>query len=356
MISLKKYLDSAQVGSAVEEQPNTADVLAAALVAYRSALLEMGNCSLEACPDLGRELKRALEALAERLSIEASCAAVEDAEGSVREQLQDWSKRTALHYRQKTGEVKALLLVMARTAESVGERDQRCAKQIDAITTRLKKVANLEDLTLIRASVENSAVELKASIEKMTAEGEAAIRQLRKEVSTYQIKLEEAETMASRDALTGLRNRPSVEGQIESRVHAEVPFCVSIIDLNGFKRVNDRYGHLVGDELLKRFASELQSACRATDILGRWGGDEFILLLDCGQAEATAQIDRLRKWVCGDYTVQGKRGPEKLRVDAAIGLAEHRSGEPTKALLDRADAEMYRHKAAFGEISTSQKQ
>jgi diguanylate cyclase (GGDEF)-like protein len=102
----------------------------------------------------------------------------------------------------------------------------------------------------------------------------------------------------------------------------------------------------VGDELLKQFASELKSASRSADIIGRWGGDEFILLMQCGLAEARAQTDRLQKWVCGSYTVEGNSKAVKLRVVASLGLAEHHAGEPMKALIDRADAEMYRQKAA----------
>ncbi len=108
-----------------------------------------------------------------------------------------------------------MLLVMAQTAESIGERDQQCAAQFTAVTTRLKGIANLEDLTEIRESIKKSASDLKSSIDRMTAEGKAAIDQLRAEVTQYQARLEEAETMASRDALTGVRSRPWVEGQIE---------------------------------------------------------------------------------------------------------------------------------------------
>jgi diguanylate cyclase (GGDEF)-like protein len=85
--------------------------------------------------------------------------------------------------------------------------------------------------------------------------------------------------------------------------------------------------------------------CRSTDTIGRWGGDEFILLLHCGLAEATAQIERLRKWVCGNYTIQANSVSTKLQVGASIGLAERLPGETMKELIARADAEMYRDKA-----------
>ncbi|MGA2806764.1 MAG: GGDEF domain-containing protein [Terracidiphilus sp.] len=346
MISLKKYLDANPAGTLAPDETSEQDIAVTVLAAYRSALREMGSCSLDACPALGGQLSQVLGRLEAKLSPTIGRDTVEATERKVQQQLQDWGKRAAEHSRQQAGEVKNLLIVMARTAESVGERDQRCASQINAVTTRLERIASLEDLTLIRASIEKSAAELKTSIDRMTAEGNAAVEELRAQVSGYQARLEEAEQIASRDALTGLGSRQWVEDHIERRCSAGVPLCVAILDIDGFKQVNDDHGHLVGDELLKQFAAELQSACRTTDMLGRWGGDEFILLLDCDRSKARAKIDRLREWVCGNYTVQGPSGPIKLRVDASIGLAEHRPRETMKELLARADAEMYKEKAA----------
>ncbi|MGD0799891.1 MAG: GGDEF domain-containing protein [Terracidiphilus sp.] len=348
MISIKRYLEQTETessGNGEEREPSA--LLPAAVGAYRSALVEMGNSGRDACPVLGEELQRELGKLAAKLDAELCCKSVKETEAGVREQLQGWGRRTALHYRQKTSEVKELLLVMARAAESVGERDQRCAQQITEVTKRLKSIANLEDLTQIRASIKQSASDLKGSIDRMTAEGKAAIDQLRAEVTNYQTRLEEAEEIASRDSLTGLSSRLWEEGQIEYALLAAAPCCVALIDINEFKKVNDEHGHMVGDEVLKQFAGEMRSACRSTDAIGRWGGDEFMLLLNnCGMAEAKAQIDRLREWVCGNYTVQGSSGPMKLRVDASIGLAERQPGETMKELVHRADAEMYRDKAA----------
>jgi len=363
MISIKEYLEQKpgvegtelipgqkKIGQNTAEpgasaQPSLELVLPATVAAYRSALLEMGNCGQDACPALAAELQKGLARLIARLSGEISCASMNESEEGVREQMRGWGRSAAQHYRQKTGEVKDILLTMARTAESVGERDQRCAQQITAVTTRLRSIANLEDLTEIRESIKKSAVDLKGSIDRMTAEGKAAIDRLKAEVSNYQTRLEEAESVASRDALTGVRSRAWLEGQIEQALQGPAPFCVAILDLDKFKQVNDEYGHLVGDELLKMFAAKMRSVCRATDMIGRWGGDEFVLLLHCRLQEAQTQIDRLRDWVCSNYTIQGNAAPIKLHVKASIGLAERQASEKMKALIDRADAEMYREKA-----------
>ena len=365
MISLEKYLDSKNEGlktqsEALEPGCGTnlsqnsdqgsgkadAGLLSLAISAYGEALREMGDCGAEACPVLGRGLKQSMAQIAGRLTPVPGREALEAAQTGARQQLQDWGQRTAAHYRQKTAEVKDLLLVMARTAESVGERDERCAGQISAVTRRLKTIASLEDLTEIRASIERSATDLKTSLDRMAAEGKQAIADLRAEVSVYQVKLEEAEEFASRDALTGLHNRFWVESQIERRIGKGSLLSLAILDIDAFKTINDQHGHLAGDDMLQQFARELKSASRSTDVIGRWGGDEFILVLDCGLQEAEPQIERLREWVCGDYAIQSRGGRMKLKVNASIGLAERVPGETMKDLLARADVAMYARKAA----------
>lgn len=346
MISLKKYLDSQPEDRFADAGPEEGDLLCVTMDVYGSALREMGNCSLDACPGMGDDLKNDLEAMRAGLSIGMSCEALRVTGNNARERLRDWGRDSARHYAQKACEVKDLLLVVARTAESVSARDQRCRGQMSQVTERLKAIASLENLTEIRASIEQSATDLRTSIDRMTAEGKEALDHLREQVTSYQTKLLEAEEIASRDALTGLSSRLYVEGQIERRIEKGAAFCVAVIDIDGFKKVNDNHGHLTGDELLKQFGQELRSACRATDVIGRWGGDEFILLYDCGLGEAEGQCERLRKWICGNYEVKVKSGALKLRVDASIGLAASAAGEGLKELVARADAAMYEQKAA----------
>lgn len=346
MISIKKFLDGSDPDRRPQRGTESEPLLPTVLGAYRSALVEIGNCSVEACPALGDALKQSLNDLQGNLSMEMCCDVVTAAEEQARKQLRGWGRNTAKHYRQKAGEVKELLLTMARTAESVSARDQRCAGQMSEVTERLEAIASLEDLTEIRSSIVKSAGELKTSIDRMTVEGKAVLDQLQKQLIDYQARLEEAEALASRDALTGLSSRLYVEGQIEKRIAFGVPFCLAILDIDGFKRVNDEHGHLVGDELLKQFGRELRATCRATDMVGRWGGDEFILLMDGQLGEAELQAERLRKWVCGDYVVRGRSGDLKLRVDASIGLTAHETRETMKDLVERADVAMYSQKAA----------
>jgi diguanylate cyclase (GGDEF)-like protein len=180
----------------------------------------------------------------------------------------------------------------------------------------------------------------------MAEENREAITVLKAEVSAYETKLREAETIASKDGLTGLFNRRCMENRIEAAIAAQRPFCVVMLDLNGFKAVNDTHGHAVGDSLLKQFSEEVRTNIRSTDIAGRWGGDEFLLLLECDLPTAKAQIERIEKWVFGEYTLAAGAGSEplKLQVRASVGVTEWRRGTTLSQLIESADQAMYREK------------
>jgi len=140
---------------------------------------------------------------------------------------------------------------------------------------------------------------------------------------------------------------------LQRRIDAQKAFCVVMLDLNGFKQVNDTYGHQAGDDLLKQFSAELRSASRATDVVGRWGGDEFIVVLDGGLMEARSHVERMQKWVFGSYTLQtGPEGP-KVESTAALGLVEWQPGEGIKEVLARADALMYKQKQEMHKQATA---
>jgi len=343
MISLKRYLDGVNE-EGLENEEWSQEAFSALVSAYKSSLSEMGNAGLNACPVSGIELKKELAQLDEALPSLPSLPAIRAAETAVSGLLQDWAKKTAQYYEEKAGEVKDLLLVMARTADSLGHKDEHFAEQLQLVTTQLETIASLEDVGRIRASIHESSRELKASAARMVAESAAVIKHLQVEVSTYQTKLERAEHIASCDCLTGVGSRRWIEARIQRRIDDGEPFSLVMIDIEDFRRVNDEHGNLVGDMLLKEFARELRGACRFSDLVARWGGDEFLVLLDITGTEARGQMARLHSWISGPYQVPARPGQLSVRLDASLGLAEYEPGDNLYALLERADAELSTHR------------
>ena len=345
MISLKRYLDAASAGgNSVNRTPSSQSCLSL-LAAYRSALAQMGESAAEACPAHGAELRRGIAKIDASLGDHLEEAEIAGAERSVSQLLREWGAKAAHHYQQRTAEVKDLLLVMARTAESLGHKDERYTEQLDYVTAKLETIATLDDIAEIRASVEESARDLRKSIGRMATESKAVVDHLRAEVSAYQTKLEKAESTAATDPLSGLGSRRWMEGRIDQRIESGLPFSILIIDIDDFRRVTDEHGKFIGDQLLKEFARELRSTCRFSDLVARWGGERFIVLLDSTGNEAQSQQTRLRASIAKPYQIPGRTGYVNIRLSVSTALAECREGDSVNDLLERADADLEKRRA-----------
>lgn len=152
----------------------------------------------------------------------------------------------------------------------------------------------------------------------------------------------DAERYSKQDALTGLENRRSFEGALDGavlRAQRGVPAALLFVDLDGFKRCNDEFGHAFGDDVLVRIAEILASEVRGVDVVARIGGDEFCMLLD-GTTLAGGQLvaERVRE------RVQGLGQQVGVSLDASVGLVEVMSGVDARSLLAEADRRMYEHK------------
>jgi diguanylate cyclase (GGDEF)-like protein len=98
--------------------------------------------------------------------------------------------------------------------------------------------------------------------------------------------------------------------------------------------------------LLKQFAQELRSNLGPSGLAGRWGGDEFIAVIDCDCAATNGIVERIRKWVFGDYTLQTGAGKAevKVKLEASVGVAQWEPGQSMQELIEHADAAMYQEK------------
>ncbi|MBC7956953.1 MAG: GGDEF domain-containing protein [Cytophagales bacterium] len=160
--------------------------------------------------------------------------------------------------------------------------------------------------------------------------------------------LERIRVLATRDELTGLPNRRHAQDllAIEAKRswQERAPLCLCLIDLDHFKRVNDTLGHAAGDEVLRIVARYATPLLRETDVLTRWGGEEFLLLLpDTHPADAEWVVERLRERL---GSVETWRERPELRVTFSGGITAHREGETMQETIARADDMLYRAKTA----------
>jgi len=161
----------------------------------------------------------------------------------------------------------------------------------------------------------------------------------------------EVQRLATTDELTGILNRRHFFA-LSEREHSQArrrgrTLAAIMIDVDHFKRINDEHGHAVGDQVLRELAGRCQRSVRDVDVLGRYGGEEFVVVLPETDLETAAErvAERLRRAV-GDEPVKTRHGDLHVTISLGVAEMEQEGGADLAALLDRADAAMYAAKAA----------
>jgi diguanylate cyclase (GGDEF)-like protein/PAS domain S-box-containing protein len=165
-------------------------------------------------------------------------------------------------------------------------------------------------------------------------------------IQANMLRIQELEKLALLDNLTQLANRNYIERELQSRFEEHrrlrIPFGILFIDIDHFKRVNDTYGHDIGDEVLCFVARTFTANSRAFDLYGRWGGEEFLGIIRDIKADDLEQLgNRLRVLIEHAYILHGG---EKLRITVSIGATSVTANDDTESLIKRADSLLYESK------------
>jgi diguanylate cyclase (GGDEF)-like protein len=154
---------------------------------------------------------------------------------------------------------------------------------------------------------------------------------------------EKLQGMVIRDGMTGLFNHTFMEQLIADAINrsnrSKDPLSLLMIDVDSFKRINDTHGHNAGDEVLKRLAKLLEGSKRSTDYLGRWGGDELVMLLTDTQLQGAVNLAEKLRNLVDSHTF-----PNQQHLTISLGVSEYHNQEDVAGFIGRADAAMYRAK------------
>ncbi len=216
-----------------------------------------------------------------------------------------------------------------------------CAIDTAPVAWRPEQVATLEDL----AAAAMAEIELRATTRALLLSQE----NLQASRDALQIAHDRVKAQSVRDQLTGLLNRrgfsDAARQQLAVAQRSGDPFLVAALDLDGFKKINDTFGHDVGDEALTEMAVILTETFRASDVIARFGGDEFVLLLtNTGEAELDAVRTRLEGALAAHNAAAGR----EFALATSLGLTswEPATSRPLPVLLKEADDAMYAEKRA----------
>lgn len=249
----------------------------------------------------------------------------------------------------------------APVARRMGENRDLLARRADGSTIpveiALKPMSGADGPVVIAAILDLSArkalekqsreanAELERRVRERTAELERSNRDKLQMLEALERARADMELLSRLDSLTGLANRREFEQRLAEERRGrrgDRPLCLAMLDLDHFKRVNDRFGHAVGDEVLRQLGAILQRQCRVADIVSRHGGEEFALALpDTALEEGLAICERIRRAAAGHDWSRLQPG---LQVTISAGVVQRLPGESSETALARADRLLYQAK------------
>jgi diguanylate cyclase len=274
------------------------------------------------------------------LSADPTPEALQESRAALHEILQGFADKARLQNQALARDLNQTLSMVTRTEDSSAGRNVQYVERLVDFVDRLESAVRSADLP--RLATQTS--DLRDFAESIELDSRDDFARLRQKMTEIQRRLHEVELLATLDPLTGVANRRDLDRELAARIAARQEFCVLLFDLNGFKEINDRFGHLHGDEVLKQVGARLSSQVRTRDYVCRWGGDEFVAILACDLAIAESRSLQIAQRLNGAYHVLGPGREVRVDVTVTVGRAQYCSGESPEQLFRRVDESMYREK------------
>ena len=337
IISLKRSMDLLAEVDRLDYQASTLAVRLLGACAHATEAL--------AEDDLGRSLTESIRELCDRLSCKGSVRDLAKADLEIGDDYSDWADALAATLRAKEREFKRIVSIVAEAAAKTATVGTLRSVELHKFADQIDATSRLGDIMHVRKELARHVKAMQETASSMEEEAQEQANGLKRELSALQKRLEIAEVLVSTDALTGLGNRRMAESTLAEAISSAGRVCVLMIDLDDFKYVNDKFGHLQGDQVLKLFASDLRASVRPGDVVCRYGGDEFVVIFpNADIATATKVAERIRERSFGPVVLTSGESQACVTLRGSMGISEYHPGESPEEVLNRADASMYREK------------
>ncbi len=239
---------------------------------------------------------------------------------------------------------------LERTSKDHNDSMENQTKQMEDICTRAAHIGELKENLLGRINEIKRLIQIKRDMDQKQLDNyikeelklRRQLREAKQQKKSYFEELIAVREKALEDPLTGVYNREAYRIRIQEILNSDKTFVLMILDIDDFKDINDKWGHKIGDDVLQRTMYYVKKKIRATDMLARYGGDEFVIILE--NANLDEGIKKAREILKSLSRVEfhlTKDSKHILKVGMSIGVAERRENDTAETLFERADRAMY---------------
>ena len=296
------------------------------------------------------QLKTLHEALLRDDSPEALARSVVDFERCIRSYSD--ALRNALACANQ--DVRLVLGLFRETTKAMECSHRQIGSEVSGFASRLEEALDTVDVGCMREALAIQVRQMREWVASLEVDTAAQLDPVQIQLRAFEERLQHADHLAATDPLTKLWNRREGERQASVRINKQCSFSLLIIDLSRFKFINDEHGRDCGDRVLEFVAARLSESTRPTDTVCRWGGDEFVVLLDCGLDIARRRAVQIGEQIDGHFLFEANGRMTAVPVSAAIGVAAYQLGDTFGDVFSRAEVEVDSRKKSHSAVAAEE--
>ncbi|MBW2489330.1 MAG: GGDEF domain-containing protein [Deltaproteobacteria bacterium] len=244
-------------------------------------------------------------------------------------------------------ELKDIIDLLARAMVTLDTDNQQYHQRIYRQSEKIEQVTRLDDIKKLKHALILEIDNIRKTVRAKQNRDSKQLKSLSKQVSALNLELRKAKVDSVTDGLTGVFNRKALDQHLDSLVEqntrAPAAFALLMVDIDGFKAINDAYGHPTGDRVLLALAQKCQGLIRNDDFIARYGGEEFVIVLpNASLTNATKKAQRICASV-GDtrYALNDNNDVHILNITVSIGISVYQNGDTAESVIARADRALY---------------
>jgi diguanylate cyclase len=295
------------------------------------------------------ELKSELDTLLGRVQAAGDPAELGDDLTRCKRNTLDFAERERAHLASRDAELRRIIEVLTTGLAAMTRGAAEYHHTLLDKGARFEAASRLSDIVRMRATITSEVEALRASVAARQTAESTVTAAMRREIEHLREKVDQATSVARLDPLTKAANRGAFDEELARRCERAGAggegFALLLADVDHFKQINDNHGHPVGDRVLQALVSFLRDRVRRDDMIARWGGEEFAVILPgatlrSGHSKARAVVSQLAQ---ADWSIDQGR---KLGFTISIGVTAWRTGDQPAALVERVDQALYSAKRA----------
>lgn len=315
--------------------------------AVRSLLVLLKGFSLDLEELKSSDFRQQIDEMGELVATADGAPALDKSLKKTVPEFQAYVNRQSAYLVEREAELRNVIQLLSNAMTLLNRENASYHQQILDQGHNFERIIGLDDLRKIKESLAREVQQLTTMVETKRRAEQNHFAKLSGEVKELREELKKSQNEGRRDALTGVYNRRALDEYLQSLVDLyqirRNTFAVLIFDIDNFKLVNDRHGHLVGDQVIQAMAGACLQVLRDEDFVARYGGEEFVAVMPGATRRiAERRAENLRKAVAGTrFALPAGSRESYLQVTISAGVSEYRVGETAKGLLERADQALY---------------